>query len=227
MNIHAVYAPFFRYFRTKRMARFAEAFDPAPTTTILDVGGTPNNWELAGADYEITLLNVTKPPEDQPAWERYAVTVGDGTKLDFADAHFDIAYSNSVIEHVGSWEMQQRFAAELRRVGRGIWLQTPARSFPVEPHYLALFIHWMPKSWRRGLGRNFTAWGWVTRPTKQEVADRVDEIRLLGYREMVELFPDCEILRERFMGMTKSYIAVRECAIEREGSQSVRLDSAS
>ena len=37
----------------------------------------------------------------------------------------------------------------------------------------------------------------------------VDEISLLGYREFAALFPDCEIRRERVLGWTKSYMAVR------------------
>jgi len=35
------------------------------------------------------------------------------------------------------------------------------------------------------------------------------EIRLLTYSEMKQLFPDCTILKERFLGFTKSYVAVR------------------
>jgi hypothetical protein len=49
----------------------------------------------------------------------------------------------------------------------------------------------------------------MLRPTSEDVSQRVDELRLLTYREMQELFPDCEIRRERFLGLTKSYIAVR------------------
>jgi hypothetical protein len=37
----------------------------------------------------------------------------------------------------------------------------------------------------------------------------LDEVRLLTLDEMRVLFPDCTILRERFLGWTKSYIAVR------------------
>ena len=32
---------------------------------------------------------------------------------------------------------------------------------------------------------------------------------LLDGREMRALFPDCEIRRERFLGLTKSYVAIR------------------
>lgn len=41
------------------------------------------------------------------------------------------------------------------------------------------------------------------------VASDVDEVRLLTYAEVAKLFPDCHILRERFCGRTKIYIAVR------------------
>jgi hypothetical protein len=37
------------------------------------------------------------------------------------------------------------------------------------------------------------------------------ETRLLSHADMREFFPDCEIRRERFLGLTKSYIAVRLC----------------
>ena len=40
------------------------------------------------------------------------------------------------------------------------------------------------------------------------VHEIVDEVRLLTYQEVANLFPDCRILRERFFGLTKSYIAV-------------------
>ena len=73
-------------------------------------------------------------------------------------------------------------------------------------------VHWLPKSWQKRLGRNFTVYGWMLRRRSEDVAQLVDELRLLTYREMEQLYPDCEIRRERFLGLTKSYIAVRAAA---------------
>ena len=38
----------------------------------------------------------------------------------------------------------------------------------------------------------------------------LNEVRLLKYGEMQELFPDCEIHCEKVFGITKSYIAIRK-----------------
>jgi hypothetical protein len=94
-------------------------------------------------------------------------------------------------------------------VGRKLWVQTPARGFFIEPHLLAPFIHWLPIRWQRRLIRNFTPWGWFNRPTAVQVEDLLAEVRLLTRAEMEVLFPDCEILEEKFLGLTKSYVAVR------------------
>jgi hypothetical protein len=96
-------------------------------------------------------------------------------------------------------------------VGRCLWVQTPARSFPIEPHYLALFVHWFPKSVQRKCLRWLSLRGWIEGFKHQTVDELVDELRLLSYREMRMLFPDCTILRERALWIfTKSYIAFRE-----------------
>lgn len=134
----------------------------------------------------------------------------DGCRMPFADRSFELLHSNSVIEHVGTWERQQAFAAEARRVGRTLWVQTPAREFLVEPHLLAPFVHWLPRGWQRRLIRNGTIWGLMTRPTPQQVGEFLNEVRLLTRGEMQQLFPDCRILTERFLGMSKSYIAIRQ-----------------
>ena len=136
--------------------------------------------------------------------------LADGRQVCCADRSFDICYSNSVIEHLFEFEQQKRFADELRRVGRRVWVQTPARSFFVEPHLVTPFIHYLPKRLQRKLLRNCTLWGWLTRPSRERVDEFLREVRLLGFREMKALFPDCRIERERFLGWTKAYIAVRD-----------------
>ena len=138
---------------------------------------------------------------------------GDGCQLPFADQSFDIVFSNSVIEHVGGLEAQQRFAREVARTGRGYWVQTPNRYFPVETHLLTPFVHLLPGSLRAYVVRRFTVWQWMARPGAEEkrfyIEHFVSDVRLLGAKDMRELFPDAVILRERFLGFTKSVIAYK------------------
>ena len=206
MDIHSVYAPFLRYFRSKRMKEFSNILKLNSATRIIDIGGGPYNWTLIPEEPSVTMINIQGDP-----WEkgRFRMEIGDGCALRFKDASFDIAYSNSVIEHLGSWENQQRFAEEVRRIAPRYYVQTPYRWFFVEPHLITPFIHFFPKTIQRRLLRNFTIHGLITRPTRDVVNQFVAETRLLTVTEMKRLFPDAIILRERFLGMTKSIIALR------------------
>ena len=192
------------------MRRFREAMSPDGETRILDVGGTPFNWQLLGGDYGVTLLNLRAPEDVSELDSRFSFVEGDGTRLDYPDGAFEIVFSNSVIEHLFTHEKQQLFAAELRRVGRKLWVQTPARWFPLEPHFLTPLVHYLPLRWQRRLVRNFTVLGWFTRPSQAEVDQLLDSLRLLTYSEFQDLFPDCRIVKERFLFLTKSFVAVRE-----------------
>jgi hypothetical protein len=186
------------------MAAFAAEFGTRPQMTVLDVGGTALNWELLDQRPDVLLLNIRA--QEAPG---FPTAVGDGTDLPYPDRSFDVCFSNSVIEHLSTLANQQRFAAEVRRVADNIWVQTPARSFPFEPHYLTPFIHWLPKALRRRLVRRLTVYGWIHRPTREQVDALIDEYRPLSAHELRRLFPDCELRRERFLGLTKSYVVVR------------------
>lgn len=212
--IGAIYDRLFRIWRVKRMERFMELFKPNAQDHILDVGGYPQTWTVVPARAgSITCLNlIIYPWGDAERFPDHRITnvEGDGCALAYPDKAFTIAFSNSVIEHVGTWENQQRFAAEIRRVAPRIWVQTPAYECPIEPHYLAPFVHWFPKGFRRATARWLTPWGLLAKPTKEEVDDMVDSTRLLTKREMRQLFPDCVILTERLLGVfPKSYVAYR------------------
>jgi len=209
MDVHRFYGALMRGFRMRRMRRFAAQFRPGPDTRILDVGGSAFNWELAGIEARVTLLNLTPPRHVPEQPDHFCDVRASGTALPYRERAFDVAFSNSVIEHVGSFDEQARFAAELRRVATGLWVQTPARSFPLETHLLSPFFHFLPRAWQARLVRNFTLWGWLTRPSPDEARRFVAQTRLLGYGEMRRLFPDCEIRRERFLGLTKAFVAVR------------------
>ena len=185
------------------MRTFLELLRPEPTTTILDIGGTEEFW--SGVDLDVTLLNI----EAAGAEVEKAAVRADAVDIPYRDGEFEIAFSNSTIEHLFTRERQRRAAKEAMRVGRRLWIQTPNRWFPIEPHFLTPFVHWLPKSWRKRVVQNFTVWGLVTRPSVDYAHAMVDEINLLSADDLRDLFPGCEILRERVLGLTKSLIVVR------------------
>jgi len=206
IDIHAFYRPFMRRFRSRRMQFFASRFRVSNDVRILDLGGTSFNWQFIDSKPKITCVNLVPLHGDEP---NFVYHVGDGRRLAYSDNSFDIAFSNSVIEHVGDWADQQAFAREMRRVAPRYYVQTPNRKFFFEPHYLTPFIHFLPLGLQHRLARNFTVWGWLTRPSREAARAFVVERRLLTHREMQELFPDAEIVTERFLGMVKSIIAIK------------------
>lgn len=205
-DIHDVYRIFQKHFRPKRMRAFAELFGVDDRKRIIDVGGDKDNWEFIEAKPEVTIVNLDI---DEERIGRFRLLPGDARALDLPDNAFDIAYSNSVIEHVGTLDDQRRFAEETRRLAPRYYVQTPNRWFFIEPHFIAAFIHFLPKSVFRKMLPFFSLWYWIHWPTREEIDSVVDEINLLTADQMRELFPDAEIIHERVLGMTKSIIAVR------------------
>lgn len=210
------------------MRRFVREFAITSETRILDVGGTPDCWELIAERPRVVLLNTPRTKEEQRGAAEWVAA--DGRALPFADASFDIVFSNSVIEHVGDAESQGRFAREVERVGRGFWVQTPNRWFPVEQHLLTPFVHWLPKAWQRAIVPRFTVWSALHRVGDDRRRFYLDhylsDVKLLGAGELRALFPGAAILRERFCGLTKSLVAFRRIsprgAPVRARSQSLR-----
>jgi hypothetical protein len=193
------------------MERFAREFAVTAATRILDVGGAPETWDLLTVRPRVTLLNTPRTKEEMSraaAW-----VAGDGRSLPFPDGAFDIVFSNSVIEHVGDWDSQQRFAREVMRVGHAYWVQTPNRRFPVEQHLLTPLVHWLPHAWQRPIIERGTVWEWVARPApdrrKFYLEHYLNEVRLLDAEQVARLFPGAEVLRERFLGWTKSLVAMK------------------
>ena len=202
-------------FRKKRFKVFLDmlnSFGGRPVT-ILDVGGTESYWEMQGfigTGHSIVLLNTMELTIRYPG---FTAIVGDARDLSqFKDKAFDIVFSNSVIEHVGSYTDQQLMAQELRRVGKRIYVQTPNFYFFIEPHFLFPFFHWLPVVARVFLVRNFSL-GWFEKmSTRSEALRAVTEIRLLTKSELRRLFPNTRIVKEKVFGLTKSYIVLDDAA---------------
>jgi hypothetical protein len=196
--------------RRRRMQLFLDSFRPDAATRILDVGGYVADWDgVVPITSKITLLNLEHPPAAGPVPDRFQCDVGDGRRMGYRDGQFDIAFSNSVIEHLRTIEDQRRFAAEVRRTGRQLFVQTPNRWFFIEPHFVSPFVHYLPWKIARRLIRFCSVRGWFRSGDNVDLKELADELRLLTHREVRQLFPDCEIHREKWFGLTKSFIAIR------------------
>ena len=192
------------------MDRFVAEMGIRPTTRILDIGGTPECWEMLRERPRVTLLNTPRARADVGATDWVA---GDGRNLPFADGAFDVVFSNSVIEHVGDAESQARFAREVARVGRRYWVQTPNRWFPVEQHLLTPLVHWLPRRWQRKIVPRCNLWSLLVPVTPDRrrfyIEHYLTDVRLLGAGEVRALFPGARLIRERLCGLTKSFIAAK------------------
>lgn len=190
-----------RRWRQRRYELFARLCDLRPEDRIIDVGA---GWGAALERFNsVNPIVAVDLHATRAGWldaPNVTVVEADGTELPFDDGEFDVAFSNSVIEHVPR-DLQAQFASEIRRVSRRYYVQTPNRYFPFEPHYQLPLFQFLPERFRRALNRRFTL-GW-------QAKGEWEAIHLLSARELRRLFPDGEIHRERLFGLTKSLMAVR------------------
>ncbi len=180
---------------------FIELCNVRPEDRIIDVGA---GWGAALERFnkvnEIVAVDLLPDGSRWLGADNVTVVQADGTDLPFADGEFDVAFSNSVIEHVPP-ELQPAFASEIRRVSKRYFVQTPNRHFPIEPHYQLPLFQFVPKRVQRELNRRFTL-GWRAK-------GGWEEINLLTTADMRRLFPDAEIHHERIVGLAKSLMVVR------------------
>jgi hypothetical protein len=201
--------------RRKRFALLLLIIDSCPTSQVrvLDVGGRIDYWEkmMSGVrlrkSVHVTLLNLDAQPVER---EGFTSVAGDARSMpQYTDREFDIVFSNSTIEHVGSPADQVAMADEVRRIGRSYYVQTPNLYFPIEPHFVFPFFQFLPLAVRVWLVRHFSL-GWFDVIRDPDEAYReVSSIRLLGRGSFQRLFPEAKIHDERFLGLTKSFVAVR------------------
>ena len=175
--------------RSRRHERLFARCGVTARSTIVDIGCGRLGLRRHEPELDITGVDVTQRP-DYPG-PLVVADVLDG--LPFEDAQFDLAYCSSVIEHVAVGD-RPAFASELRRVARGWYVQTPAFSFPIEPHALLPVAHWLPTALRRPYWRLGVAGEW-------------EDIALLRRTEMAALFG--EPVPERVGPLVKSWVSVR------------------
>jgi hypothetical protein len=199
--------------RSRRFEIFKRMVSQIPLPiSVLDLGGTQEFWEVMGLIDEkyiyVTIINIDVIDVNYP---NFKAIIGDATELSlFGDKCFDIVFSNSVIEHVGNYSQQCRMAQEVQRVGKSYFIQTPNKYFPIEPHFLIPFFQFLPDVVKKYLVRNLN-FGWYRVPNREIEAIR---IRLLTEREIRRMFPTSHVYKEKYWGLTKSFIILGNRVIE-------------
>ena len=175
--------------RRRRHARLFALTRLPSGARVLDVGCGPIGLRALEPELDITGVDVL----DMPGYPGPFVQADASEGLPFAQDEFDLVYCSSVIEHVPP-ARRAPFAAEIKRVGRGWFVQTPAFSFPIEPHSLLPGAHWLPPRVRRAYWRLGASGTW-------------EEIALLRRAEIEALFGPARA--ERMGPLVKSWVCVR------------------
>jgi hypothetical protein len=194
--------------RARRWQHLIEAFPSFSEMRVLDLGGTPESWQLAPVRPKaLTTVNL----EPLESWSPQITAIqGDACDLpnSVARDHFDLVFSNSVLEHVGGHVGRQRLVDNVHSLADRHWVQTPYRYFPIEPHWLFPGLQWLPYEARVQVSMRWNR-GHIRTHTRAEAQDQVDEIDLLGISQMRRYFPASVIWYERFAGLIKSLVAIQ------------------
>jgi 2-polyprenyl-3-methyl-5-hydroxy-6-metoxy-1,4-benzoquinol methylase len=210
--------------RQERVQLFMKLMQPREGVSILDLGGEWGEFLAkirGGLSGRFLIADINEAYRATVRTQGFDfVLLEENKPLPFADKEFDIVISNSVIEHVtlpkkvcmekvprAEWVSQslmrqQQFASEIRRVGKGYFVQTPNKNFPIETHTWLPFVNFLDHNQTVSVAR-VTDRFWI----KQ--CGYVDW-NLLGPREMRWMFPEAELVVERFLGLPKSIIAYRK-----------------
>ncbi|HMC78456.1 MAG TPA: methyltransferase domain-containing protein [Vicinamibacterales bacterium] len=150
--------------------RFLQVIAPGPDDRILDIGVTSDTTQQESNFFErayphkhrVTCVGTEDGSHLEGAYPGVTfVPITAGEPLPFPDGHFDVVFSNAVIEHAGGAPRQARFVAEALRVARRFFIVTPNRLFPVETHTGLPLVHYLPPAlFRAFLNRaGYSLWG--------------------------------------------------------------------
>lgn len=196
--------------RRGRWDELLRRFPDLAEMRVVDLGGDLRAWRLAPVQpRELVLLNQF---EQDAAGGNGSVRplVGDACALP-AELHgerFDLVYSNSVLEHVGGHDRRLAFAASVHELGDAHWIQTPYRYFPIEPHWLCPGLQLLPVRARAELTLRWPLGGYSAVRERDQAVRWVLATELVSITEMRHYFPASAIWHERFLGLTKSLVAV-------------------
>ncbi len=156
--------------------------DPDPSANFLEqVYPNPSNITCVG-------IQDFKEIESMYPGVKF-IKINPGEALPFKNKQFDILYSNAVIEHVGTRDMQKLFISECLRVSKYCFITTPNRWFPVEMHTHLPLLHYLPQPIFR----------FILKLLGDKFYSDVNNLNLLTLREFKGLFPDSIPMKYKFI----------------------------
>lgn len=210
-----VFSRLSRVSRARKLELFDCVMQPDEDVKLLDIGAEvardPEDKEQLIDTYpwkeNMTTGNIS--PEHVSAlkgqYPEIEAVVADACQLPWPDKHFDIVYSNAVIEHVGDFDRQKQMAAEIMRVGKRWFVTTPNRWYPFEFHMRLPFVTWLPFDGYLSVG-SIVFYNHIKR--RYTVGRRRDDLRLMTARELRKCFPDSRVIKQRVTFMAETLIVV-------------------
>lgn len=193
--------------RRRRWDKLSETFPEIEQMNVLDLGGTPAYWRTAPVNpARVTTVNLA-PLE---GFGTVTAVQGDACNppRNVTEGKYDLVVSNSLIEHVGGHYQRKRLSEVIHEAADRHWIQTPYRYFPIEPHWLAPGIQFLPFEAKV----RATMWwklGYLHTTDRDTAIATVNEIELLGLTQMRYYFPSSHVWSERAAGLVKSMVAIR------------------
>jgi SAM-dependent methyltransferase len=194
--------------RRKIFASFMEILRPTARSRVLDVGVTPDrtlpesNFLESLYPYKdhlvVTSIEDASHLEQEYPGIRFVRT--ERMDLPFTDKSFNIVFCSAVLEHVGDYDQQKLFVAELFRVSERFFIITPNRQFPMEFHTFIPFLHWLPLSLHRA----------ILQALGMEFWSRTENLNLLTPRSLRKVIAaaQCARIKNQFLfGFPSNLIA--------------------
>lgn len=201
--------------RIRKLELFNKLMNPTKEMRILDVGAEidpTNENTIQFIDYyswknNISAINLSSEHISliKQYYPEVDARVGDACPLPWEDKHFDIVYSNAVIEHLGNFERQKKMATEIMRVGKSWFVTTPNRWYPFEFHMRLPFVTWLP---RNGYIRFGQVISYNHMKRKYMTGIRRDDLRLMTAKDLKHCFPTSRIIKQRVTFMPETLICV-------------------
>lgn len=205
---------------------FLKNMDLSNNQTILDMGGGDGSYmdrfKAFLNNYKVIIADIDKKALQVAEEKGYFTSQIDAAsnKLPFNDQEIDCVFCNSVIEHITipkdqlwsdrsssdsfsdeAFEIQKKFATELRRVAKKYYVQTPHKAFPVEAHTWFPFVGYLKRKNQLRVIKQLNKF-WVKKTAP--------DWNLLDEHDMQKMFPDAEIIVWKKYGFKKEIIALKK-----------------